>query len=99
MESGQATHRAFTLAEQETSLSYRELLAIQYVIRAFEPLLMGCNVKLLTGGHMAAKIALVGSMKLAFHQLAISNDLAKCVTQATTQASTCRQSTARLSQN
>ena len=46
-ESGQATHRAFTLAEQETSSTYRELLATQYVIRALEPLLMGYNIKLL----------------------------------------------------
>ena len=71
-ESRQTTHRAFTLAEQETSSTYRELLAIQYAIRAFEPLLTGCNVKLLTDSQMAAKIAQVGSMKLDLHQLAIN---------------------------
>ena len=53
-------------------MTYRKLSAIQYAIRAFEPLLLGCNVKFLTDRQMAAKIAQVGSMKLDLHQLAFS---------------------------
>ena len=70
-ESRRATHRAFTLAESSLH-TYRGLLAIQYAIRAFEPLLTGCNVKLLTDSQMAAKIAQVDSTKLDLHQLAIN---------------------------
>ena len=71
-ESAQVTHRAFTSIEQESSSTYRELLAIQYAIQAFEPLLHGCNVKILTDSQMAMKIVQVGSMKLDLHKLAIS---------------------------
>ena len=62
----------FTQSEQETSSTYRELLAIQLAIQAFEPLLTGCKAKLLTDSQVAMKIAQVGSMKLEYHELAIS---------------------------
>jgi hypothetical protein len=62
----------FTQSEQETSSTYRELLAIQLAIQAFEPLLTGCKVKLFTDSQVAMKIAQVGSMKLEYHELAIS---------------------------
>jgi hypothetical protein len=63
----------FTQSEQETSSTYRELLAIQLAIQAFEPLLLtGCKAKLFTDSQVAMKTAQVGSMKLAYHELAIS---------------------------
>jgi ribonuclease HI len=62
----------FTQSEQETSSTYRELLAIQLAIQAFEPLLTGSKVKLFTDSQVAMKIAQVGSMKLEYHKLAIS---------------------------
>lgn len=65
-------HRMLTQSEQETSSTYRELLAIQYAMQAFEPLLKGCNVKLFTDSQVAMKIAQVGSMKLVYHKLAIN---------------------------
>ena len=65
-------HRMFTQSEQETSSTYRELLAIQLAIQAFEPLLTGCKVKLFTDSQVAMKIAQIGSMKLEYHELAIS---------------------------
>jgi ribonuclease HI len=65
-------HRMLTNAERETSSTYRELLAIQLAVQAFEPLLTDCKVKLLTDSQAAMKIAQVGSMKLEYHALAIS---------------------------
>ena len=45
---GQIMFRMFTQSEQETSSTYKELLAIQLAIQAFEPLLTGCKAKLFT---------------------------------------------------
>ena len=71
-ESAHVAHRAFTPIEQEFSSTYRELLAIHYAILAFEPLLHGCNVKILTDSQMVMKIVQVGSMKIDLHKLATS---------------------------
>ena len=61
----------FSSSEQETSSTYRELLAIHFALQAFQPLLKNCNVKLFTDSKMAARITEVGSMKFEYHQLAI----------------------------
>jgi hypothetical protein len=45
---GQIMFRMFSQSEQETSSTYRDLLAIQFTIQAFEPLLTGCKAKLFT---------------------------------------------------
>ena len=66
-----AAHRMFSSSEQETSSTYRELLAIHFVLQAFQPLLKNCNVKLFTDSKMAVRITEVGSMKFEYHQLAI----------------------------
>jgi hypothetical protein len=64
-------HHMFTDEETVTSSSYRELLAIQFGIASFEPLLKGCSVKWFTDSQSAMKIAQVGSMRLDCHKLAI----------------------------
>lgn len=68
----EVAHRMFTKAEQETSSTFRELLAIQLAVQSFEPILTGGNVKLFTDSQMAVKITQVGSMKLDCHKLAIN---------------------------
>ncbi|CAB4032640.1 Hypothetical predicted protein [Paramuricea clavata] len=62
----------FTEEETVTSSSYRELLAIQFGIASFEPLLKGCSIKWFTDSQSAMKIAQVGSMRLDCHKLAIA---------------------------
>ena len=59
-------------SEQETSSTYRELLAIHFALQAFQPLLKNCDVKLFTDSQMAERITEVESMKFEYHQLAIS---------------------------
>ena len=71
--------RMFSRSEQETSSTYRELLAIQFALQAFQPLLNNCNVKLFTDSQMAVRITEAGSMKFEYHQLAIFSIFSTCL--------------------
>jgi hypothetical protein len=71
LDSEHVAHRMFTAEEAVTSSCYRELLAIQFGIASFAPLLKGCSVKWLTDSQSAMKIAQVGSMRFDCHKLAI----------------------------
>ena len=66
-----AAHRMFSKSEQETSSTYRELLAIHFALQPFQHLLKNCNVKLFTDSQTTVQITEVGSMKFKYHQLAI----------------------------
>ena len=64
-------HRMLTETEQAQSSTFRELLAVQFGIVSFKSIIQGCNVKWFTDNKSAMKIAQVGSMTPACHQLAI----------------------------
>ena len=63
-------HRMFTEAERKESSTYRELLAIQFVLVSFSSFLSHSKVKWFTDSQGAAKIVQVGSMKFNLHKLA-----------------------------
>ena len=64
-------HRMFTAVEQAESSTFRELLAVQFGINSFKPIIRGCNVKWFSDNKSTMTIARVGSMTLKCHQLAI----------------------------
>ena len=62
----------FTETEQASAKStFRELLAVQFGIVSFKSIIQGCNLKWFTDNKSATKIAQVGRMTTACHQLAI----------------------------
>ena len=64
-------HRMLTETEQAQSSTFRELLAVQFGLVSFKSIIQGCHVKWFTDNKSAMKIAQVGSMTPACHQLAI----------------------------
>ena len=63
-------HRMFTEAERQESSTYRELLAIQFVLTSFSTFLPHSKVKWFTDSQGAARILQVGSMNFNLHKLA-----------------------------
>ena len=65
-------HRMFTEAERQESSTYRELLAVQFVLSSFSSFLPNSRVKWFTDNQGAARIAQVGSMHFNLHKLAFN---------------------------
>lgn len=63
-------HRMFTEAERQESSTYRELLAVQFVLSSFSWFLPNCRVKWFTDSQGAARIVQVGSMNFNLQKLA-----------------------------
>ena len=63
-------HRMFTEAERQESSTYRELLAIQFVLSSFSSFLPNSRVKWFTDSQGAGRIVQVGSMNFNLHKLA-----------------------------
>lgn len=59
----------FTEAECQESSTYRELLAVQFVLSSFSSFLPNSRVKWFTDNQGAARIAQVGSMHFNLHKL------------------------------
>ena len=68
--------------EREKSSTWRELSAIEFLLRSFTELLKSTHVKWFTDSQVAAKIVEVGSMKFELHVLAI-NIFTLCINQIT----------------
>jgi len=64
-------HRLWEPSECSKSSTWRELVAIDFSLESFAPILEGSLVKWFTDSQSAAKIVEVGSMKLDLHRLAL----------------------------
>ena len=64
-------HRLWEPSEYLKSLTWREMVVIDFALESFAPVLGGSAVKWYTDTHAAEKIIEVGSMKLDLHRLAI----------------------------
>ena len=60
----------FTEAERQESSTYRELLAVQFVLGSFSSFLPNSRVKWFTDSQGAGRIVQVGSMNFNLHKLA-----------------------------
>ena len=63
-------HRMFTEAERQESSTYRELLAIEFVLSWFSSFLPNSRVKWFTDSQGTGSIVQVGSMNFNLHKLA-----------------------------
>ena len=68
----QICHRSFTQEERVFSSTHRELIAIEYSLQAFGPILCNSRVKWFTDSQSSVRIVEVGSMQFPLHALAIS---------------------------
>ena len=64
------SHRMFTEAERQESSTYRELLAIPFVLSSFSSFLPNSRVKWFTDSQGTGRIVQVGSMNFNLHKLA-----------------------------
>ena len=68
----QICHRPFTQEERVFRSTHRELIAIEYSLKAFAPILRNSRVKWFTDSQSSVRIVEVGSMKFSLHTLATS---------------------------
>ena len=68
----QICHRPFTQKERVFSSTHRELIAIDYSLKAFGPILCNSRVKWFTESQSPVRIVEVGSMQFSLPTLAIS---------------------------
>ena len=68
----QICHRPFTQEERAFSSTHRELIAIEYSLKAFGPILCNSKVKWFTDSQSSVRIVEVGSMQFSLHTLAIT---------------------------
>ena len=68
----QICHRSFTQEKRVLSSTHRELIAIEYSLQAFGPILCNSRVKWFTDSQSSVRIVEVGSMQFPLHALAIS---------------------------
>ena len=68
----QICHRPFTQEERVFSSTRRELIAIEYSLKAFGPILCNSRVKWFTDSQSSVRIVEVGSMQFSLHTLPIS---------------------------
>ena len=68
----QICHRLFTQEERAFSSTHRELIAMEYSLKAFGPILRNSRVKWFTDSQSSVRIVEVGSMQFALHAFAIS---------------------------
>ena len=62
----------FTTDEACTSSTYRELLAVEYVLKSYSNLLKNQNIQILSDNMSATRIIAVGSKKLHLHHIALN---------------------------
>ena len=67
----QICHRPFTQEERVLCSTHRELIAIDYSLKAFGPILSNSRVKWFTDSQSSVRIVEVGSMQFSLHTLAI----------------------------
>jgi len=67
----QIFHRPFTQEERVFSSTHRELIAMEYSLKAFGPILCNSRVKLFTDSQSSVRIVEVGSVQFSLHTLAI----------------------------
>ena len=70
--STQICHRPFTQEERVFSSTHRELIAIEYSLKAFGPILCNSRVKWFTDSQSSVRIVEVGGLQFPLHALAIS---------------------------
>ena len=70
--STQICHRPFTQEERAFSSTHRDLIAIEYSLKAFGPILRNSRVEWFTDSQSSVRIVEVGRMKFSLHTLATS---------------------------
>lgn len=67
----QVCHKLWNVSEGEKSSTWRELLAIDYALKSFLPIIRGSYLKWFSDSQTAVRIVQVGSMKKKLHDLVI----------------------------